>query len=241
MTPGQLAAHPSFTERARMGTDTREHEMADLVDSQSPGVTGQGGGNGLLIGVGVAALAFAAVMVPSAGFSVADDLPVDTMVAKLSDARASLMVGGALQALAAIVVYGAFVRRALLRREPEHALTPTIAWGGSLLTAAMAAMAAAHTQLAGAMEEGVDAPILLTLHTLEENLYAGAFCSLALVAGAVAVAALRRGVLPRWLGGVSAFVAVLLLIGQVVVPWAAWFPAVVWMAVSAVALRNAAR
>lgn len=193
------------------------------------------------VAIATAFLGLAAMMVPAAGFSVEDDLPVETMLTKLEEAQSSLMLGGAIQALAAmaLVIYGAFLRRALTDREAPGALTPSIAWGGALLTAGMAAMAGAHTQLAGAMEEVIDPAILLTLHTLEENLFAGAWCSIALASGAVAIAGLRRGSVPRWLGGVSAFVTVLLLIAQVVVPWAAWFPAVVWIAVSAVALRSA--
>ena len=203
---------------------------------------GRAAARGTIFGVAVAVVGVVAVMVPAAGFSVGDDLPVDTMLSKLSDARPFLLFGGGLQALVAmgLVVYGALVRRALQAREAPGALTPTVAWGGALLTAAMTAMAAAHTQLAGGIDVAPDPAVLLTLHTLEENLFAGAWCSLALVAGAVAVAGLRRGAVPRWLAGVSAFVAVLLLVAQVVVPWVAWFPALVWVAVSGFALRGAA-
>ena len=207
--------------------------------------TTESGGNGraagVVFGVALAILGIVALMVPAAGFSVADDIPIETMLAKLADAAPTLMFGGGLQALVAmgLVIYGALIRRALTSREGPGPLTPTIAWGGALLAAATAAAAAAHTQLMGGMEEQVaDPAVLLTLHTLEENLFAGAWCAIALVSGSVAVAGLRRGSVPRWLGGVSAFVTVLLLVAQVVVPWAAWFPALVWVAVSALALRN---
>lgn len=194
-------------------------------------------------GVAVAAVGVVATVMPSAGFSVADDIPVAEMVSKLEDAKGSLLLGGGIQALASmgLIVFGAWLHRVLRDREPDDSLAPTIAFGGSLVTAAMMAMAAAHTQLSGAMEDGVQAPILLTIHTLEENLFAGAWCTMAVVAATVAVSALRRGTLPRWLGGVSAFVAVLLLVAQLVVPWAGWFPAVVWVAVCSVGLRSAER
>lgn len=196
----------------------------------------------LLVGVGVALAGVAALLIPSAGFSVTDDIPVETMVAKLDDAQGSLALGGGLQALVAmgVVLYGALVRRVLLARDVPEAVTPTVAWGGSLLTASMIAMAGAHTQLAS-WDDAPDPAILLTLHTLAENLYAGAWCSLALVAGAIAVAGFRRGAVQRWLAGLSAFVAVLLVLAQLVVPWAAWFPALVWLAVSAIALHNLSR
>lgn len=214
--------------------------MSDTIDTAAAG--GTTGSKGALVGVAAALVGLAATMVPAAGFSVADDIPVETMVEKLGEASASLMIGGGLQAITAmaLVVYGAFLRQSLQAREAPGALTPTVAWGGVLLTAALSAMAAAHTQLAGAMETTIDPAILLTLHTLEENLFAGAWCSLALAAGAVAVAGLARGAVQRWLGGVSAFIAVLLLIAQLVVPWAAWFPALVWVAVSTFALRTRA-
>ncbi|HLF98832.1 MAG TPA: hypothetical protein VI916_00035 [Acidimicrobiia bacterium] len=180
------------------------------------------------------------VMVVGVGFSVTDDLSVETMLDKLESARSVLLLGGALEALAAmaLVIFGAWIFTVLRAVEPPGALTALVAGGGSLLTAAMLAMAAAHTQLATyEPKDSIDPAIPLTLHTLEENLYAGAWCSLALVAGAVAVAALRHRVLPTWFGGVSAFIAVLLLVLQIVVPWGGWFPAAVWLVVAGFGLR----
>jgi hypothetical protein len=193
-----------------------------------------------LIGVAAGVAVIASVTATDAGFSVTDKLPVETMLHKLDDASSGFLLGGGFQGLVAmgIVVYGAFVRGALLRREPEGALTPVVAWGGALLTAAMAGMGAAHTQLAASFKDAVDPAIPLTLHALEQNLFAGAFCAIALVAGAVAVAGLRRGAVARWFAGVSAFVAILLVVVQIAVPWAGWFPAAVWMIVSAFGLRD---
>jgi hypothetical protein len=188
----------------------------------------------------VGIMAAAGVMGASAGFSVTDDVPVATMLEKLEDARSALLLGGAVQALAAmgLVVFGAWLFMRLKAVEPAGALTAAVAAGGCGLTAAMMAVAAAHTQLATYDgEEAVDAAVPLTLYTLGENLFAGAWCSLALVAGAVAVASLRHRVLPSWFGGVSAFIAVLLVVLQVVVPWAGWFPAIIWLMVAGFGLR----
>lgn len=182
----------------------------------------------------------AAMMGPAAGFSVTDDLPVETMLDKLDAARSSLLLLGGVQALSAmaLVVFGAWIFARLRQLEPAGAMTSLVAAGGSILSAAMVAMAAAHTQLATYdPAEVVDPAIPLTLHTLEENLFAGAWCSLALVAGAVAVAALRHKRVATWLGVVSAFIAVLLVVLQVVVPWAGWFPAAVWLVVVGIGLR----
>ena len=193
-----------------------------------------------LVGVGVGLAAFAAMMTTGAGFSVTDDLPVATMVDKIEAASGNLLIGGGVQGLVAmgLVVFGAFVRASLKRREPAGSLTPTVAFGGALLAAAMAGVAGAATQLASGMEGAADPAIPLSIHVLEESLFAGAFCAIALVAGAVAFAGLRRGAVARWFAGVSAFVAILLVVAQLVVPWAGWFPAVVWTILSSVVLRE---
>jgi hypothetical protein len=196
-----------------------------------------------LIGMGVAIgiAGFQALELTGAGFSLSDDLPVQTMLDKIDAVRSSALLGGGIQALIGmgIVLFGAIVRRALAQREPAAALTPTIAWGGALLTAALISSAAAMTQLAGATEKSPDPGVLLTFYNLQENLFAGAWCALALTAGAVAYAGLARGSVPRWLGAVSAFVAILLVLAQVVVPWAGWFPAMIWVLVASIGLRAA--
>lgn len=226
---GAEASTPEATEETTM--TTIEH----LDDTRLAGPS-----KGWLVAPLIGIVAATGVMGTGAGFSVTDDLPVATMLEKLEDARSTLLLGGAIQALAAmgLVVFGAWLFMRLRAIEPAGALTAAVAGGGCGLTAAMMAMAAAHTQLAtyGA-DEVVDPAVSLTLHTLEENLFAGAWCSLALVAGAVAVASLRHRVLPIWFGGVSAFIAVLLVVLQVVVPWAGWFPAMIWLVVAGFGLR----
>lgn len=194
---------------------------------------------GWMLAPAVGGVAIAGVMGSGAGFSVTDDLPVETMLGKLEEANSSLLLVGAVQALAAmaLVVFGAWIFTRLRAVEPAGALTSLVAGGGCLLTAAMMAMAAAHTQLVVDSQDSVDPAIPLTLHTLEENFFAASWCSLALVAGAVAVAALRHRTLPTWLGGVSAFVAVLLVVLQIVVPWAGWFVGAVWLVVAGFGLR----
>lgn len=192
--------------------------------------------------LGVAAVA--TMMVTGAGFSVADDLPVAEMLTKLEKARSVLLLGGAAQAFAAmgLVIFGVWAAARLRAVEPEGALTSRIVAGGAFVTAAMLAIAAAHTQLATLdATDAVDPAVPLAIHTLEESLFAGAWCSLALLSGAVAVAAFRHRVVPMWLGGVSAFVTALLLVAQVVVPWAGWFPSAIWLIVAGIGLRNLPR
>ena len=55
------------------------------------------------------------------------------------------------------------------------------------------------------------------------------------VTAAVAVAGLRARVLPLWLGVVSAVWTVLLVV-VAFIPFAAWFPALIWLLVSSVGL-----
>jgi hypothetical protein len=61
---------------------------------------------------------------------------------------------------------------------------------------------------------------------------------LAVATGAIAVAGLRHRVVPTWLGGVSAFITALLVVLQLVVPWAGWFPAAIWLIAVGIGMRN---
>ena len=181
------------------------------------------------------------MMVTGAGFSVTDDLPIDTMIDKLDAAKSVLLLGGALQAFVAmgLIAFGAWVATRLRAVTAAGSALPSVTMGGFGLGAALAAVAGTHTQLiSGDAPRMVDPAIALTLHTLEESLFAAAFCALAVAAGAVAVAGLRHRIVPTWLGGVSAFVAALLVVLQLVVPWAGWFPAAVWLVAAGVGMRN---
>ena len=219
-----------------MTTTTTASATAGAPPARRPGIAW---GLGPLVGL----VAVVGVTGSGAGFSVTDDLPVRTMIGKLEAAASSLLLVGAAQALGAmaLVVFGAWLQHRLRGAGPDGSILPTVAGGGAFLTAACMAVAAMHTQLVGEdAAEAVDPAVPLALHTLEENLFAGAWCSLALAAGAVAVAAFRHRIAPAWLGGVSAFFAVLLVILQVVVPWGGWFPAAIWLIAAGIGLRRVA-
>ena len=196
----------------------------------------------IALGLAIGVVGFISLEMTAAGFSLEDNLPVATMVEKLEAVSGTMTLGGGLQALVGlgVVIFGALVRRTLLRSEPEGALTPAIAWGGALVTASMISVGAALSQLTGASKSPTDPALLLAGYNLSESFYAGAWCALALTAGAVAFAGLARGSVAKWLGGVSAFIAVLLVLAQVVVPWAGWFPAVIWILVASLGLRTGA-
>ena len=197
----------------------------------------------IALGIAIGIAGFISLEMTGAGFSLEDNLPVATMVDKLEAVSGTMTLGGGIQALVGlgVVIFGALVRRTLLRSEPEGSLTPTIAWGGALVTATMISVGAALSQLTGASKSPSDPSLLLPLYNVAESFYAGAWCALALTAGAVAYAGLARGSVSKWLGGVSAFIAVLLVLAQIVVPWAGWFPAVVWILVASIGLRTTGR
>lgn len=217
--------------------------MAVAAEARGVGTDGEQSTTrmGWLVGPVVGLTIVAGMMTTGAGFSVTDDLPVDTMIDKLEAAKSSLLLGGALQAFVAmgLIVFGAWVARRLRSVAPPESTVPAIAMGGFGLAAALAAVAGAHTQLISSdAPRMVDPAIALTLHTLEENLFAAAFCVLAVAAGAVAVAGLRHRIVPAWLGGVSAVIAVLLGVLQLVVPWGSWFPAAIWLVVAGIGMRS---
>ncbi len=240
MTTGQLNPDPDVS-RTAGADDERTHHMSTTYDTPSR-VAGSTRVSPLLagVGLGILFLGFISMEMTGAGFSIDENLTVDQMLAQLDKVRPTVLLGGGIQAIVAmgVVVFGAYVRRALRSREPQGSLTPTIAIGGSLLAGSLLTVAAATTQLSGAFEAAVDPAILLTIFTFSENLFAGGWCALALTAGSVAVAGLARGSVPRWLAGVSAFIAVLLLVAQLAVPWAGWFPALLWIAVTSFSLRS---
>jgi hypothetical protein len=239
MTSGQENPDPEAN-RAAGADDERISSMTTTFD-QPVGASKASRISPLLATLGSAVLlgGFFAMEFGSAGFSVDDDLSVDQMVAKLDELGGALSLGGGFQALVAmgVVIFGACVRRALAAREPEGSITPAVALGGAILAASLQTVGAAVTQLAGYFEKSADPAVRLTLYSLAENVFAGAWCPLALTAGAVAFAGLARGSVPRWFGGVSAFIAILLVVAQLVVPWAGWFPALIWIAVASFSLR----
>ena len=197
--------------------------------------------SGWMLGPAIGLAIVGGMMLTGAGFSVTDDLPVESMIEMLDDAQSVLLLGGALQAFVAmgLIAFGAWAAARLRSVTPQGSALPAVTLGGFGLGAALAAVAGAHTQLiAGDASRMVDPAIALTLHALEESLFAAAFCVLAVAAGAIAVAGLRHRVVPTWLGGVSAFVAALLAVLQLVIPWAGWFPAAVWLVAAGIGLRS---
>ena len=217
--------------------------MAVVTDARGStnGGVGRTSPAGWALGPAIGVAIVGGMMFTGAGFSVTDDLPVDTMIDKLEAAKSALLLGGALQAFVAmgLVAFGAWVATRLRAATGRGSALPSVVFGGFGLGAALAAVAGAHTQLISSdAPRMVDPAIALTLHTLEESLFAASFCVLAVAAGAIAVAGLRHRVVPTWLGGVSAFITALLVVLQLVVPWAGWFPAAIWSIAVGIGMRN---
>jgi hypothetical protein len=111
----------------------------------------------------------------------------------------------------AVVVFGAGLRRALAAQCPAGSLVPDVAAAGTLLVAALCLVGSGPAtevffSLLHAEESDPDvtASLVRTMDTLP-----WVWGGLALTVGAVAVAALRHGAAPRWLGVVSVVFTVL--------------------------------
>ena len=104
---------------------------------------------------------------------------------------------------------------ALRRAEGDDGWLSAAAFGGGLLSLAIlfsggAASVAAHSNACG-----IDPQLWQVLHDFGSAAFFLSFFPLAVLLAASAVVAIRFGALPRWLGWMSAFVAVTLLIGGI--------------------------
>ena len=101
----------------------------------------------------------------------------------------------------------------LRRAEGDHGWLAAAGFGGGVasltirLSGAAASAAAAHNACAG-----IDPQLWQVLNSLSGAAYFSSFFPLAILSAASAVIAIRFGALPRWLGWMSAVVAVALLV-----------------------------
>ena len=105
---------------------------------------------------------------------------------------------------------------ALRRAEGDDGWLSAAAFGGGLVSLAIlfsggAASVAAHSNAC----VGIDPQLWQVLHDFGGAAFLSSFFPLAVLLAASAVVAIRFGALPRWLGWMSAFVAVTLLIGGI--------------------------
>jgi len=105
---------------------------------------------------------------------------------------------------------------ALRRAEGDDGWLSAAAFGGGLVSLAIlfsggATPFAAHSNACA----GIDPQLWQVLHDVGSGAFFSSFFPLAVLLAASAVVAIRFGALPRWLGWMSAFVAVTLLIGGI--------------------------
>jgi hypothetical protein len=146
-----------------------------------------------------------------------DEMMGDNAVAAatLADERGALAVFLAAATVTSLllVVFAAGLRRRLEAQAPPGGLLPSVAAGGLALCAALSLVGAGiGTELFWGLGAGddVDPDSIMSMYHLVATMswvWAGA----AVTAGAVAVAALRHGALPRWIGWVSAVAGVVVL------------------------------
>jgi len=102
----------------------------------------------------------------------------------------------------------------LRHAEGDHGWLAAAAFGGGLLSLAIlfsgsVASVAAHSNACA----GIDPQLWQVLHDIGGAAFISSFFPLAVLLAASAVVAIRFGALPRWLGWISAVVAVALLVG----------------------------
>ena len=129
------------------------------------------------------------------------------------DVIISLM--GTLGFLGFVLFFGS-LWSALRHAEGDHGWLAAAAFGGGLLSLAIlfsgsVASVAAHSNACA----GIDPQLWQVLHDMGGAAFISSFFPLAVLLASSAVVAIRFGALPRWLGWMSAFVAVTLLIGGI--------------------------
>jgi hypothetical protein len=142
-------------------------------------------------------------------------------------------------------VFAAGLRRKLAAQAPADSLLPSLAAAGLWLVAAMLLVGGGiSTELFWSLAQDasdVDADTI-GAHMAIFNTMAWVWAGIGLTTGSVAVAAIRHGSLPRWLGWFSAVVTVLVALSQLVpLQYMAAFFGAPWLLVAGIGLARAER
>lgn len=182
-----------------------------------------------VLGLGLFALS-GALIVPNA--AMADNAEV---LGHIIDAEAAVWAFQVVSVLAAglLVVFGTGMRRSLAAQEPAGSLLPDVALAGALLTSGTLLVGGGiSTELFWSLTRDaaeID-PDTVAANLGIFNTIAWVWAGLGLSAGAVAIAALRHGAAARWFGWVSAAMALLVLVTQVVpMQYLALVPGSLWL------------
>ena len=168
--------------------------------------------------------------------------PSSETVRYINDRIPGLVVGGGLTllGLACFVVFIAGLSRAIRLRSADSIAAPLVLLGGGITAGAVFVGIAFFWILIGAASESPFPPTVASVYTIFDSLGYVGWTALGIVTGAVAFAALREGVLPRWLGWVSA-VTTVLFVAAVFLPVVAWAPALLWLLIAGVGLSISER
>jgi len=197
-------------------------------------IAGIGGGAAAAFGL-VASASVTAAAGP------ADHRDPAVLLPKLVEGRGWVLVFQVAMTVAslAVLVFAAGLHRHLAAQEPAGSLTPAVAAGGLGLAAALSLVGAGiGTELWWTLgDPGGASPYsaasMVDIVATMSWVWAGAGLS----AAAVAVAALRRGSMPRWTGWASAVAAVLVLgVSVLPVQYLSGMLGAVWLIVVAVGL-----
>ena len=198
------------------------------------------------VGAGVIGLAVfllsGALVVPEE--AMADNAEVLTHVL---DGEASVWAFQTLTVLAAglLAVFGTGLRRTLAAQEPAGSLLPDLALVGALLTSGTLLVGGGiSTELFWSLTRDaaeID-PDTVAANLGIFNTIAWVWVGIGLSAGKVAVAALRHGAVARWVGWVSAAMAALVAVTQVVpLQYLALVPGSLWLLVAGTAFGRRER
>jgi len=213
--------------------------------ASAPGRTGRGwawaGAAAGLAGIGMIITSGAVVATEDA---LADNALV---LQEVIDKEAFVWAFQALCSAAAlgVAVFAAGLRRKLAAQAPADSLLPTLAASGLAAVAILLLVGGGiSTELFWSLSQdlGKADPDTIGAHLSIFNTMAYVWAGIGLTAGAVAVAAIRHGSLPRWLGWFSAVVTVLVALVQLVpLQYMAAFAGAPWLIVAGIGLARAER
>ena len=187
------------------------------------------------VGAGVCGLAVFAVTPMIADYPDSAMADNEVMVTYLTDSAGVVWVTQVLTVLAAalLVVFAAGLARRLNEQEPMGSLIPHVASAGVLLTAGLSLVGGGIcTELFWHLIQDpgkVDPDTTVAALTIY-NTMPWVWAGIGLAAGSTAVAALRHGSLPRWIGVVSVVMAALVVVTQLVpLQYLALLPGALWL------------
>jgi len=196
-----------------------------------------------------AGLAGIGMIVTSGAVTVTQDAMADNalILEEVIDKEAFVWAFQALCSAAAlgITVFAAGLRRKLAAQAPADSLLPALAAAGLAAVALMLLVGGGiSTELFWSLlqDSGKADPDLVGANLSIFNTMAWVWAGAGLTAGTVAVAALRHGSLPRWIGWVSAVAAVLIALVQLVpLQYMAAMVGAPWLVITGIGLARAER